>query len=124
MPDCWHLPDDATPVTGERVAEVIRQRVADGLLETWLEHDSGPRLAMVSNRTRAMVMLLDEPDDAGAHAIDPTTPGQQDGYVLQNGQHDTYDNRDTIPFDDALRVVQHIIEHGRPPTDITWQVDR
>jgi hypothetical protein len=123
MTEGWHLPDDDVPLTGEQAAALIQQRLDRGLLETWLEHDRGLLLALVSNRTRALVMLLNEPGDAGAHAADPNTTGHQEGYILDNGQHDTYDNRDTITLGEALRTVKHIVDHGYPPAHITWQVD-
>jgi hypothetical protein len=69
-------------------------------------------------------MLLDEPDDVGMHAVDPAATDRENGYILANGQHDTYDNRDTLPLGEALRVAQHIVEQGRPPANTTWQVDR
>ncbi|MCW2879954.1 MAG: hypothetical protein JWQ95_4054 [Sphaerisporangium sp.] len=120
----WRLPGDDTPLTGQRAAELIRQRVERGLSETWLQHDQGPLLAVISNGTRALVMLLDEPDDVGMHAVDPVATGRENGYILANGQHDTYDNRDTLPLGEALRVAQHIVEQGRPPANTTWQADR
>src|SRR5437762_7720251 len=99
-------------------------RVAEGLLETWFEHDQGRLLAVVTNDTRAMVMLLNEPGDAGEHATDPSATGQQGGYVLGNGQHDTYDNRDTVPLGQALMIVEHLLDHGRPPAGVGWHIDR
>jgi hypothetical protein len=92
---------------------VIRQCVRDGSLETWLEHKNGMVLAVVSNKVRAMVMLLDEPGDPGAHAIDPDAVGHQDGYLLGNGQNDTFDNRDSLALHQALRAVRHIA-HSNP----------
>jgi hypothetical protein len=70
-----------------------------------------------------MVMFMPEPGDPGSHAIDPGADGRQDGYVLDNGQHDTYADRDTIPLDDALRAVDHIVAHGRPPAGVPWEDD-
>jgi hypothetical protein len=45
------------------------------------------------HRSRALVWVLEEPGDAGEQAIDPAAVGEQDGHVLENGQHDTYENR-------------------------------
>ncbi|MCW2919920.1 MAG: hypothetical protein JWN52_7988 [Actinomycetia bacterium] len=36
MTEGWHLPDDDVPLTGEHAAALIQQRVARGLLGTWL----------------------------------------------------------------------------------------
>jgi len=72
--------------------------MADGTLTMWFESDRGRAMAFVTNRYRAMVMLLDEPGDPGEHAIDPGALGEQGGYVLENGQHDAYaDDRATTP---------------------------
>ena len=49
MTEGWHLPDDDVPLTGEQAAALIQQRLDRGLLETWLEHDRGLLLALVSN---------------------------------------------------------------------------
>jgi hypothetical protein len=124
MTEGWRLDDGSAPLTAEQAVALIRRRVHEGLLETWLRHDTGRALAVVSNRDRAMVMLLDEPGDPGSHAVDPAATGSQDGYVLGNGQDDTYDNRDTVPLDAALHAVRHIVEHGDPPEDVDWHIDR
>jgi hypothetical protein len=68
-----------------------------------------------------MVMFLDNSEDPGMHAVDPSAVGQQNGYLLDNGQHDAYD---TLPLDQGLRAVKYIIEHGNLPAEITWQSDR
>jgi hypothetical protein len=122
--DGWHLESSHAPVTGEHAVELINARADEGQFETWFEHDNGRLLAVVTNGARAMVMVLDEPGDAGEHAIDPTATGEQSEYVLANRQHDTYDNRDTVPLQQALMIVKHVIEHGRAPAGIGWQIDR
>ena len=124
MADHWRLQNHQAPLTGEQAAELVRKRINQGLLETWLEHDQGRLLAVVSNGTRALVMLLEEPGDAGGHAVDPTGAGQQNGYMLSNGQDDTYDDLDTVWLDEALSIVRHVVDHGHPPADVTWQRDR
>jgi hypothetical protein len=95
------------------------------MLETWFEHDRGRLLAVVSNGIRALVILLEEPGDAGEHAVDPSETGQEaGGYVLSDGQHDAYSNRDTVPLTQALAIVEHIVDHGRPPAGVNWHIDR
>ena len=57
-------------------------------------------------------------------ATGPTATGQEGAYVLGNGQHDTYDNADTVLLEQALTIVEHILDRGRPPVGISWHVDR
>jgi hypothetical protein len=33
-------------------------------------------------------------------------------------------DRDTIPFDRALAVVEALIDHDERPTGVEWQIDR
>ena len=124
MTDGWRLQVHPEAVSGEQAAELIRARKAHGLFETWFEHHSGRLLAVLTNGCRAMVMMLDEPGDAGKHAIDPGATGHQGGYVLGKGQHDTYDNADTVPLEQALTIVEHILDCGRPPSGASWRVDQ
>jgi hypothetical protein len=44
--------------------------------------------------------------------------------VLENGQHDTYANRDAVPFDLAMTLLQHIVDHGRSPAGAAWEIER
>ena len=77
---------------------------------------------IVANGKRAMVMLLEEPGDSGAHAVDPGATGASGGFVLDNGQVDEYPNRDTVPWARAKAVIRRIVATGDPP-DSGWQVD-
>ncbi|MEV0488528.1 hypothetical protein [Streptomyces atratus] len=103
---------------------MLRLRIADGNLETWLTGSSGRRLAVVSNAERAMVMLLDSEGDPGEHAADPGAEGWSDGFRLSNGQDDEYPDEDTVPLAEALRIVRHILSAGTPPTGAAWTTDR
>jgi len=124
MTDGWRLQDHRHLLAGPDAAGLVRTRADAGQLETWFEHDDGRLLAVVTNGSRALVMVLDGPGDAGEHAIDPMATGHEGGYVLGNGQHDTYDNRDTVPLEQALVIVEHLINHGRPPGGVDWRIDR
>jgi hypothetical protein len=77
-------------------------------------------LAVVTNGHRAMVLLVGNDADAGTHAITPEAAGESSGYMLENGQEDTYADRDTVSLDDALRAVVRIVETGQTPDDQTW----
>ncbi|MFJ2738326.1 hypothetical protein ACIO3O_01520 [Streptomyces sp. NPDC087440] len=99
-------------------------RVDGGRLETWLISSSGRSLTFATNTERAMVMLLEGEGDPGEHAVDPGAEGASDGFVLSNGQHDEYPDRDTVPIGEAFRLVEHIVGAGSWPADARWVVDR
>jgi hypothetical protein len=124
MVDSWTFSDGAHPVSPEEALSGLRERIAEGRLESWLISSSGRRLAVVSNTERAMVMLLEDDDDPGEHAIDPDAVGWSEGFVLENGQHDAYRNKDTVPLEEAFRIAGHILSSGSPPSDTAWAVDR
>ncbi|WP_354637724.1 hypothetical protein [Kitasatospora camelliae] len=104
-------------MSSETVLETLRARVASGRLETWLTGSSGRSLAFVTNTERAMVMLFDGEDDPGEHAVDPGAEGSSDGFVLSNGQHDEYPDKDTVLICEALRLAEHIVTTGSWPAD-------
>lgn len=124
MIEPWVLSDGTAPASAAAALAVLRERISTGQLETWLTSASGRLLAFISNTERAMVMLLDDEDDPGEHAMDPGASGSSDGFVLENGQHDEYPNQDTLPLADALQVVEHILTTGAPPPLTAWSIDR
>ncbi|WP_327259874.1 MULTISPECIES: hypothetical protein [unclassified Streptomyces] len=124
MIESWTFSDSAAMSSPEAVLERLRARVAGGQLETWLTSSAGRLLVVVTNSERAMVMLLDSADDPGEHAVDPGAGGRSKGFILANGQHDEYPNEDTVPLEDAFRIVDHIVASGSPPADAAWLVDR
>ncbi|MFC8716390.1 Imm1 family immunity protein [Kitasatospora sp. NPDC057198] len=118
----WEFADDGTAAT----ASALRGRLAGGPAEHWLHSSLGRRLAVVSNGERAMVVLLDGPGDPGEHATDPDADAEEwsDGFVLANGQADSYPDQDTVPLERAVAVAAHLLAHGAPPPDAPWSVDR
>ncbi|WP_425247803.1 hypothetical protein [Streptomyces sp. NEAU-NA10] len=124
MEETWRFSDGSGPVTAGSAPALLRERVFAGRLETWLTSSAGRSLAVVSNTERALVMLLDGADDPGEHAVDPGAGGSSDGYVLANGQCDTYPDADTVPLAEALRIVGHLLATGTPPPDAAWSIDR
>jgi hypothetical protein len=115
----WRVQKDGRKVTGAQAVEAIGDAG-----ETWFECEDGRRLSVTSNGKRALVMLLREVDDEGEHAIDPDQSGQQDGYILDNGQNDVYANRDTVALDIASTVVEQLIDRDERPAGVRWQIDR
>ena len=124
MAEGWSVLDEQRVLSGSEVCALLSSNVDEGRLTTYLQSDGGRLLTFVSNGTRAMVVLMEHVGDPGEHAVSPGVVGSSDGYALENGQVDTYDNADTIPLVDALAVVQSIIEAGRPPSGTSWSVDR
>lgn len=111
-------------LTPRQVRRFVEQRLAQDVLMTWFESDRGRRLAIVTNRKRAMVWLQEHFEDAGEHAIDPTATGTSGGYVLDNGQCDEYPDRDTVELGRALVIIEGIVAAGEPPADAAWSIDR
>ena len=66
-----------------------------------------------------MLMLLNEVEDAGEHARDRRGQGRSTGYVMDNGQVDTYPDADTIPLTEAQRLLFNLVTNGT-----AGQVDR
>ncbi|MFC8826312.1 Imm1 family immunity protein [Streptomyces sp. NPDC057137] len=123
--ESWAFADGSDgPVTPDAAVDQLRSRIASGVLESWLAASDGRLLAVISNTERAMVMLLDGEGDPGGHATDPGADAESDGFVLANGQSDTYPDEDTVPLGEALRIVRHILATGGPPADVAWTVDR
>ncbi len=125
MQEQWHFEGEPEPIDATAVAETVHDRVSRGTMTTLLESSRGRTIHLVSNGSRAMVMLLEHGDgDPGEHAIDPAGVGTSGGFVLENGQVDEYADRDTVPMGEALRIVAHLVAAGVPPDDASWQVDR
>jgi len=115
---------DGAHLASDETGAVLRARIDAGHLETWLTSESGRMLAFVTNTERAMVMLLDGEGDPGEHAADPEAEGSSDGFVLANGQNDRYQDADTVPIDEALRIVGHVVREGSWPADAHHVSDR
>ena len=91
---------------------------------TWFESDRGRLIAFGTNGSRVMLMLLDGPEDAGEHATSPSAKGESTGYVLENGQVDTYPDSNTVPVEEALDNLASIIDHGVGLADTAWFSNR
>ncbi|EAP99760.1 hypothetical protein JNB_06314 [Janibacter sp. HTCC2649] len=124
MTEAWSVLDDERRVSGAAAAALVTANVDDSQLTTCFRSDLGRLLVVVSNGTRSMVVLMKGEGDPGEHAVSPDAAGSSDGYVLENGQEDSYENADTVPVADALEAVRSIIDSGRPPGGSSWSVDR
>ncbi|MET9322324.1 hypothetical protein ABZX75_19360 [Streptomyces sp. NPDC003038] len=121
----WHLQGSGGHTySGEEARQLLRSRRDWGSQETWFENDAGRLLAVVTNGERAMVVLFNGADDSGEHLADPRGEGSSGGYLLSNGQVDTYADRDTVAFDVGGHVVAYFIEHGIWPAEVTVEGGR
>src|SRR5262245_58659149 len=107
----WQLDGVAGTLTGDQAVERLRQRLAEGVHDSWFRDADGRLLNAVTNGDRALVMVLVEPGDPGEHAVEPAATGTQGGYLLDNGQRDVYSNADTVPIEEALAIVREIVDH-------------
>ncbi|MGW3911424.1 hypothetical protein ACWEBX_07815 [Streptomyces sp. NPDC005070] len=125
MIESWVIDDGrGVPVAADTVRDMLRARIAEGQRETWLASSSGRLSALVTNGERAMLSLLNEEGDPGEHAVDPGAEGSSEGSVLSNAQHDAYPNEDTVPLEEAFRILSHILGEGSWPPDASWMDDR
>ncbi|GAA2738917.1 hypothetical protein GCM10009867_32670 [Pedococcus aerophilus] len=124
MAQGWRVLEDDRLLDGSAASALLQTRVDQGLLTTYLQSDTGCLLTFVSNGARAMIVLMERAGDPGQHAVSPGDAGSSGGYVLDNGQEDTYDDADTVPLADALADVRAIVDTGRPPREMRWAFDR
>lgn len=124
MAERWSIVDEDRLLSGSEVRALLSRHVERGQLATYLHSDGGRLLSFVSNGNRSMVVLMGHAGDPGGHAVTPGAVGSSSGFVLENGQEDTYDDADTVPLPDALAAVSSILDTGRPPRGMPWTVDR
>ncbi|MDA2811022.1 hypothetical protein O4J56_10275 [Nocardiopsis sp. RSe5-2] len=125
MVETWVIEDGGgAPVAADTVEDVLRERIAQGRFDALLAGSSGRSLVFVTNGVRAMTVLLGEDGDPGEHAADPGAEGTSGGFVLSNGQHDAYPDEDTVPLDEAFRIIGRILRDGSWPSDAPRVVDR
>lgn len=115
----WHLQNST--YTGDQASLLLHNRLNHGTHETWLEDTQGRALAIITNGTRAMVIL--HTTATTHHLTDPLAPGHSTGFTLSNGQVDSYADRDTVDFATATRAIAHFIDHDRWPDDVTAEED-
>jgi hypothetical protein len=104
--------------------DTIDARMRAGDLTTFLESDEGRIIGWSTNRERVMLMVLNGVGDAGEHALDPTGQGESTGYLMDNGQVDTYPDADTIPLPEAQRLLLNLVTQGTFPPEAAVHVDR
>ncbi|MEV6682201.1 hypothetical protein AB0N09_35875 [Streptomyces erythrochromogenes] len=119
MPCRWRLRGYASDgYSGAEARSLLAHRLDWASQETWFEDDQGRLLHVVTNGERTMVTLVDGADGPGQHLVDPRGQGVSGGYLLSDGQIETYSDRDTVPFPVACQAVAHFLEHDRWPQDV------
>jgi hypothetical protein len=103
---------------------VVEERAEAGELMTMLGSDSGRTVMWVTNRRRVMLVLVEGVGDPGMHAVDPGAEGESNGFVVDNGQEDTYVDADTVEIDTARRLLRSLVATGTFPQDAQVVVDR
>lgn len=121
--DGWRVEGGPDVLTGNTAADFAREAINAGQTHIRFVSSERQSLTLETNGVRVMLILWGrEGDDKGLQAIDPTAGnGSQGGYVLDNGQHDTYADRATVPLDQAIEAVRHIIENAAPDPRIEWK---
>ena len=120
----WRLDHTSEWLSPRAILDTIDARMRAGELTTFFESDSGRIIGWFTNGERVMLMVLNGIGDAGEHALDPTGQGESTGFVMDNGQVDTYDDADTIPLPEATRLLLSLVTRGTFPPGAPIQVDR
>jgi hypothetical protein len=123
MREAWVISETGVVLSSGEDAVAVAVRARDsGPREVLFESDLGRTLLFVTNGDRVMMVLMDEPGDPGVHVVDPDADGTSSGYVLSNGQVDEYADRDTVPWEAALRALRCVVDDKSSP--VTWRSDR
>jgi hypothetical protein len=124
VPSGWHLDGSPELLVGWDVNRILIERRKQGIYESWFGHPDGRRLGFITNGARVMLILMDDEDDAGEHAVDADVEGWSDGFLLLNGQNDRYANRDTVEFGVGIESLRRIIDTGTWPEYVRRGSDR
>lgn len=124
VPNGWHVEGSVDLLVGWDVNSTLIERRKQGIYESWFEHPDGRRLAFITNGVRVMLILMNDEDDAGEHAVDEHAEGWSDGFLLLNGQNDRYANRDTVAFGVGIESLRRIIDTGKWPAHVRRESDR
>ena len=125
MREVWKLQGDDAGLDGRTAAELVVARLERDIRTTWLESDRGRIACLVTNGERALLMVLDHVQDAGEHLIDEAAEDvESTGYVLENGQVDSYADRDTVPLASALAALREMIDADPASAARPWVSDR
>ncbi len=89
--------------------------------EVWLTVADGPSFTMLLKSTRAFVMFLARPGDAGQTVRSDIRDA--DSFMLSNGQVDTYPGEMTLWRNKALDAARYFRDYLAPDPTLTWVAD-
>jgi len=115
---------EGQPIRHVDVGPHIRHGLEENQQEFSFARDDGMIVALITNRVRAMVMVLRDVDDPGEHVAIPGAAGSSSGYRLVNGQVDQYADDDTVELHRAVACVEHLMQYGHWPEDVAVWCDR
>jgi hypothetical protein len=123
IPDGWRVDGEPNALTGNDAADVARDAINAGQTYIRFARSEEQSLTLGTNGVRAMLVLWGRAGhDEGLQAIDPTAgDDSQGGYILENGQHDSYADRETVPLDQAIEAVRYIVDNATPDPRIQWR---
>ena len=97
---------------------------ADGrtIHEFWVFKSVGPRICMLRDIARALVMFQESDDDSGlvarAPGLEGTGPSLQ--VTLQNGQRDEYPAADLVDVDLAIAAIEYFFATSQRTPHLKW----
>jgi len=93
--------------------------------EFWLVHPSGPRICMLRNRGRALLMFQAGDDDTGLVARsrgEPPAVGVVE-FTLSNGQRDEYPAAWTVSAEEAVAALDYFFATVATTPSLEWRDD-
>lgn len=119
----WRVAGTERLVNGDEAARFVTDSIRTGVLDVRFERGDEQSLSVTTNGERAMLILWGRRGwDEGIRAVDPGAgEASHGGYVLQNGQQDTYPDVGTVPLDHAIAAVRHIVMTGEADPRLQWE---
>ena len=122
-PLAWHHDDPDRAISGNEAVSIVQASIEAGVTDVVFQHRAGGCLTMITNGERAMLVRWWRPgEDEGVAAFDTSAGStRRSGYVLSNGQVDTYRDDETVPLDAATSAVRHIVDTDELDPKLDWR---
>ena len=93
--------------------------------ELWLVHSDGPRICMLRNQDRALLMFQDGGDDTGlvARAGGAAHAAATVEFTLANGQRDEHPAALTVSAEQAVAALEHFFATAVLAPFLAWSDD-